>query len=164
MLSIDKGLVAVIAGLSVTSAAAHDLHNLAHPSNTGPEAALSPGPAAVDPATRSIIVNSSKWPLGYVIKVCFYEGGPAIRQAVATEAQKWFAGGGVNLRFDFGASPALRTCATQPGPNNLYEDIRISFRGSGHWSFIGVDSHRWPGPSMNLQNHPRIRSRAWPAS
>lgn len=153
---ISKGLVPavapVVAGLSVASAAAHDLHNLAHPSNTGPDAVLSTlGPSTADQATRSIIVNSSKWPLGYTLKVCFYEGGPQARQAIAAEAQKWLAG--VNLKMDFGAAPALRTCAAQAGPNNLYEDIRISFRGAGHWSFIGVDGHRWTGPTMNLQNY-----------
>lgn len=152
---ISKGLVPavapVVAGLSIASAAAHDLHNLTHPSNTGPDAALSTtGPSAVDPATRSIIVNSSKWPLGYTLKVCFYEGGPQARQAIAAEAQKWLAG--ANLKMDFGAAPALRTCSAQPAPSGRYEDIRISFRGAGHWSYIGVDSHRLTGPSMNLQN------------
>lgn len=154
-MSILARILTPIAGcLGAAAAHAHDLHSLAHPSNTGPDAMLAPNAPSpvVDEKTRSIIVNSSKWPIGYTLKVCFYEGGPAIRQAVAEGAQKWLDGGGANLRLDFGPAPGHRTCAAKAGPNNLFEDVRISFSGVGYWSYIGVDSHRWQGPSMNLQS------------
>lgn len=146
----------LLALLAVSGAFAHDLGSISHPSNAGSE---SPAAAAglslqlLDAPTRSVIVNASKWPVGRTLKVCFYEGAPELRQSIMVSAMKWFDGGNINLSMDFGPTPGLRTCSPTPDSKNFYEDIRIGFRASGLWSYIGVDSHRVSGPSMNFANY-----------
>lgn len=65
--------------------------------------------------------------------VCFFDGRPEARDHVAQVAQKWSQS--MNLQFDFGPAGNRRTCtATNPS------DIRVSFRGSGYWSYVGTQA------------------------
>jgi len=154
--NLVKVLFFPIALLVAIGASAHDLGSIGHPSNTGsetPASAASLSLQALDAPTRSVIVNASKWPVGRTLKVCFYEGSPELRQSIMASALKWFEGGNINLSMDFGAPPALRTCSPTPDSKNFFEDIRIGYRARGLWSYIGVDSHRVTGPSMNFENY-----------
>jgi hypothetical protein len=151
--------LALLAYLGATGASAHDFGSLTHPSNTTTDAPASAGGInlqALDPPTRSVIVNTSKWPVGHVVKVCFYEGSSELRRSISESAMKWFDGGGINLSLDFGTAPSYRTCSSTAGPNGFFEDIRIGYRAAGLWSYIGVDSHRVSGASMNFQNYDKF--------
>src|SRR6476469_3919046 len=134
--------LALLACIGATGASAHDFGSLTQPSNTttdGPAAAGGINLQALDPPTRSVIVNTSKWPIGRAVKVCFYEGSPELRRSISEAAMKWFDGGGINLSLDFGAPPSLRTCSPTADSRGFFEDIRIGYRASGQWSYIGVD-------------------------
>ena len=126
----------VVAGLSVASAAAHDLHNLTHPSNTGPDAALSmTGPGAVDPPTRSIIVNSSKWPLGYTLKVCFYED----RSDNCGSCSKCLL-----TMLALEAAGARDHATAFPAEIDLWLDQPLAVRGSQDMAGLAAMLHRFP--------------------
>lgn len=83
------------------------------------------------------LLTSSKWAQGRVLRIAFMDGSAAQIQEVRRQAEVWLPL--VNLTFDWSAS--LKTA-----------DIRISFRQSGAWSYIGTDALTIPReqPTMNF--------------
>lgn len=82
---------------------------------------------------EAVIVRGKLWRADRPIIVCFFEGGPSLRSMIMGYANEWAKGGMVT--FDFGSTSELRTC------DPLYKSgIRVSFRGRGHYSYVGTDS------------------------
>lgn len=149
----------LVVGIAVTfllnDAIAHDTRSLAHRSVTLSEDMTLNGIARLNPPnerTRSILVNSNKWPYR-VLRACFYEGGTEIRERIVHAARTWLLEPGVGLKVDFDEAP-FRTCSDAPDAQGRFEDIRIGFRDEGYWSYIGIDSHHPSvvGATMNLQS------------
>jgi hypothetical protein len=85
-----------------------------------------------DRQLEAVIRQQLKWPHSPV-KVCFFDGGSAARDRVASLAVKWTVG--TSLQFDFGPAGSRRTC-DQANPSN----IRISFKGVGYWAHVGTNA------------------------
>lgn len=89
----------------------------------------------VEPSKIAFITNK-KWSNGRTIKVAFMDGNSFVKNKVMQFAKVWeqYA----NLKFDFG--------------NHQDADIRISFRYSGSWSYVGTDCLSVPRnqPTMNF--------------
>lgn len=83
---------------------------------------------------ESVILRAKTWNPGTNLKVCFYEeGGERAKSAIVKHAEEWADHG--NIKFDFGKAPRFRNCSSDERSN-----IRITFRSSGYWSLLGVDS------------------------
>jgi hypothetical protein len=94
---------------------------------------------------ESVVDTSAVWPFRR-ISVCFMDGGPEARMHVARVAQRWMASTG--LQLDFGPPDSPRSC----DPANR-SNIRVSFTGAGHWSYVGKEANVIPATSatLNLQ-------------
>ena len=94
---------------------------------------------------EAVVRTALKWPNSKA-SVCFFDGRQEARDHVVEVAQMWSKSTG--LQFDFGPAGNRRTC-DQAKPS----DIRVSFRGSGNWSYIGIEA-RHINPlkqTLNLQ-------------
>lgn len=109
---------------------------------------LPPGvSSAASRRTRSVIRRSLLWRNGQTLVVCFLDGTNIARQRIIEVASEWPIY--VNLKLDFGAVEAPRTCS---GTNS--EDIKVGFkddaRDGGYWSLVGTQS-RQLAHSLNLE-------------
>src|SRR5262245_51793994 len=69
------------------------------------------------------LVKDSKWQPGDVIRVGFMDGGSALQQRVAAQAQEWLKYADLTMYFG-----SIHTA-----------DIRVSFtQDPGSWSYIGT--------------------------
>ncbi len=86
-------------------------------------------------ASRGVFAMSSLWSPRYTkVKVCFMDGGKAMRQHVALVASQWNTAQS-SLKLDFGKMSNPRRCDQQkPG------DIRVTFAGNEYASLVGVVS------------------------
>lgn len=91
--------------------------------------------AAANPADgqlEAVIQRVLRWPGGRAT-VCFFDGRNEARENVAKVAESWMQGTGLVL--DFGSAGSRRTCdVSRPS------DIRVSFYGSGYWSYVGTQA------------------------
>lgn len=85
------------------------------------------------------LARRKQWQTGQELRVRFLDGDPGIRQRVQSHAVTWLEY--ANLGFMFGSHGSA--------------EIRISFRGTGHWSLVGTDAVRVPRaqPTMQLSLH-----------
>ena len=85
---------------------------------------------------KGAVVRKKLWKPGRVLRVRYLDGDPAVQRRVEPFAHQWsqFA----NIKFVFGADPDA--------------EIRISFLGTGSWSYIGTDALGIPKnqPTMNF--------------
>ncbi|MFM0668758.1 zinc metalloprotease [Paraburkholderia sediminicola] len=162
-------------------ACSHDLEGLAHDkrmadafqSSTSGAAGGTPGArkdAAIDIAQKYTVEGSGLQSAQIVqvqgviiraktlpnhdgaVKICFYGGAAATRQAIMHDAVEWTHYG--NIAFDFGQLPQLRDCA-----QNDAVPIRVSFDGKGLWSYIGTDAKYFSDrnqPTLNLEGFDNI--------
>ena len=77
------------------------------------------------------------WRAGQTLHFCFFKQGLADRDGLRSffvrTAKLW--SDNANIHFDFGSAPAYRSCS--PAEQN---DIRVTFRDRGDWSYVGTDS------------------------
>jgi Astacin (Peptidase family M12A) len=85
-----------------------------------------------DGQVEAVVQLTFKWPTNQAT-VCFFDGQREARDHVAEIAQRWIQS--TSLKFDFGPAGNRRTCSAQ-SPS----DIRVSFRGSGYWSYVGTQA------------------------
>jgi hypothetical protein len=85
-----------------------------------------------DGQLEAVVQTSLKWP-NKNVSVCFFDGGKAARDHVAKVAPLWLKP--TSLEFDFGPPGNRRTC--NPATPS---DIRVSFRGSGYYSYVGTQA------------------------
>jgi hypothetical protein len=85
-----------------------------------------------DQALEAVVQKTLRWP-GDLARVCFFDGAMEAREHVAQVAIRWTAS--TSLKLDFGPPNNRRSC----DPKNL-SDIRVSFRGSGYWSYVGTQA------------------------
>jgi hypothetical protein len=85
---------------------------------------------------RGAVVRKKLWKPGRILRVRYLDGDPAIQRRLEPFAHQWsqFA----NIKFVFGNDPDA--------------EIRISFKGTGSWSYIGTDALGIPKnqPTMNF--------------
>ncbi|MEZ0003180.1 M12 family metallopeptidase [Sinorhizobium fredii] len=72
------------------------------------------------------------WP-NDTISVCFFDGAPEAHEQVVSLANLWTQG--TSVRFAFGPEGARNRC-----DGRTRTDIRVSFRGRGYWSYVGVSA------------------------
>jgi hypothetical protein len=85
-----------------------------------------------DGSLEAVVQTALKWSSGRAT-VCFFDGSMEARDHVAQVAAKWTAS--TSLQLDFGPEANRRGC----DPNTL-SDIRVSFVGSGYWSYVGTEA------------------------
>lgn len=100
-----------------------------------PRGALLPG-AFIDSPVALAALTGKLWKPGRTLRVRFLDGDPAVQKRIEPLAQEWCKV--ANLKFVFGDDPNA--------------EIRISFRQSGSWSYIGTDALTIPKnqPTMNF--------------
>lgn len=94
-----------------------------------------------------IVKVSDRWPAGARVGICFLDGPQIARVKVAAIARQWTLYG--NIDFDFGNWEDPRSCSGSGS-----EDVRITFKEPGSWSFIGIQSKtnvKVTEPSMSLE-------------
>ncbi|WP_162914253.1 hypothetical protein [Taklimakanibacter lacteus] len=100
---------------------------------------------------KGIYRNTTLWGPNYPkLRVCFFEGSQALRDAVANAASEW-AAETTSIRLDFGKPGKRRSC--QPDGSGAEMQIRVSFSKDGYWSHIGQNSVVFAAqnePSLNL--------------
>ncbi|SRR6266478_1499710 len=131
----------------VVSSYAHDLHGLVAERNAmDPQLrakfddvnelrrilAARAAAAPQDGQLEAVVQTALKWP-GNKASVCFFDGRREARDHVAETAQKWSNSNA--MRLDFGPEGNRRTCDSA-----VASDIRVSFRGSGYWSYVGIQA------------------------
>lgn len=79
---------------------------------------------AVPMPVRLALPLRKKWPSGRVLTVAFLDGDPTLRRRVELHAQTWTTNANIALKFVDGR----------------VADIRITFAGSGSWSWVGTDA------------------------
>ncbi|MFQ6180338.1 M12 family metallopeptidase [Sinorhizobium meliloti] len=72
------------------------------------------------------------WP-NETVSVCFFDGSPAAHEQIVKLANLWTEG--TSVSFFFGPEGSRNRC-----DGRAKTDIRISFRGQGYWSYVGVSS------------------------
>lgn len=88
-----------------------------------------------DAADKAVFLSERLWPNGSTLRVCFLDGDARTRRRVAAIAREWTRYANLDFRFYAGTTG----------------DIRVTFRGEGFWSAIGVGSRRnAPRYSMSL--------------
>jgi hypothetical protein len=95
-----------------------------------------------------IVKVSDRWPTGSKVGICFLDGPRNVRAKVAAIARQWTLYG--NIDFDFGNWDDPRSCESAGAGH----DVRITFKQSGSWSFIGKQSKSQVDPkeaSMSLE-------------
>lgn len=90
----------------------------------------------VDNKGRLALLTGKRWQVGSTIKIHFLDGEKTVQDKVKKYAKVWTEH--ANIHFDF--------------VNDLSAEVRISFRGLGHWSYLGTDALQFSeGKTMNLQ-------------
>lgn len=84
-------------------------------------------------ALRGVIDTVKLWPAGMTLNACFYDGDRRLKAFFARVAKEWLPR--TSLKIDFDENSGFRACSAHP-----YDDIRISFRQKGNWSYLGIDS------------------------
>ena len=85
-----------------------------------------------DAELEAVVQRELTWPDSRV-SICFLDGSRDAREHVAVVAQRWMESTG--LKLDFGPDGNRRTCEAAT-PSN----VRVSFVGSGYWSYVGVEA------------------------
>lgn len=88
--------------------------------------------ASHDGSLEAVVQTALKWSSGRAT-ACFFDGSMEARDHVAQLAAKWTAS--TSLQFDFGPQGNRRQCDP-----NAPSDIRVSFVGSGYWSYVGTQA------------------------
>jgi len=161
-LAVAAGLVAGLAVLGGGAAQAHDPLGLMMMEGLDDEtrqtleeiqalrdAALAEATANNDQAGFEFVIrNTATWEPGAIVQVCFFEGDQTLRRQIADVMNEWTNFG--DIGFDFGPADNIRTC-----DGRTPTDIRISFSGVGHWSYIGKDALRIAPAkqTLNLENY-----------
>jgi hypothetical protein len=98
-----------------------------------------------DAELEAVVQREMTWPDNRV-SICFLDGRKEARDHVAEVAQRWTESTG--LQLDFGPAGNRSTC-TAANPAN----VRVSFVGSGYWSYVGVEAKLASGKqqTLNLQ-------------
>jgi hypothetical protein len=150
---------ALFAGLSLAGAvpvAAHDLRGLMSETKGLDDATIAKlkvfrqrvdaeakeAIAAKNAGKEGVVERAKIWQKSK-ITVCFFDGGNAAREAVATTARKWTEGTGVS--FDFGPAGRRHTC-----DGARIADIRVTFHGDGNWSMVGTEAATVPRDKPTL--------------
>ena len=99
-----------------------------------PRGARLPG-AGIDSPLALAALTGKLWKPGRTLRVHFLDGDPAIQKRIEPFAQEWTKYANVKLIFG----------------NDPNAEIRISFRHSGSWSYLGTDALTIPKtqPTMN---------------
>lgn len=84
---------------------------------------------------RLAVALKKKWTNGRELRVAFLDGPPILHERVAEEAIRWTET--ANLGFDFGG-PAANA------------DLRVTFAGTGSWSFVGTDAGNIPADQPTI--------------
>ena len=85
------------------------------------------------------IVLSTKWPNGSVLKVAFMDDPYHLQDRVLAVANEWNTRGRANITFQ---------------KSSIAEsDIRVSFFGTGYWSYLGRQALRFPKDEQTLNLH-----------
>ncbi len=98
-------------------------------------------------ALEGIFRASAKWPKGYKITVCFFDGSQVARSNVVEVASEVFSA--AKLKMDVGDVEDIRTCST-----HKKSMIRVAFGTDGNWSYVGTDALKIPQnrPTLGLEN------------
>ena len=98
-----------------------------------------------DAELEAVVQREMTWPDNRV-SVCFLDGRKEARDHVAEVAQRWTES--TSLQLDFGPAGNRSTC-TAASPAN----VRVSFVGSGYWSYVGIEAKLASGKqqTLNLQ-------------
>lgn len=75
--------------------------------------------------SKAAMFADSIWQTGEIITISFLDGSESLQDRVQAVAQTWLTESGADLTFDFRETSKKRT------------DIRISFKLSGSWSYLG---------------------------
>lgn len=120
--------------LSAPATLAHEI-TPGHPPSWDPPAPTQAQREATDQvnALRYVIDRYKLWRTGSTLTVCFIDGEPDVRSAIAGIAREWVLY--AHIAFDFGQEPGLRSCEPAAASH-----IRIAFQKDGDWSYIGRDS------------------------
>jgi hypothetical protein len=87
-----------------------------------------------DAELEAVVQRELTWPDSQVT-ICFLDGSREAREHVAEVAQRWMQSTGLVL--EFGPAGNRNSCnATRPA------NIRVSFAGSGYWSFVGIEAKK----------------------
>jgi hypothetical protein len=87
-----------------------------------------------DLSLEAVVQRELTWPDSQVT-VCFLDGRQEARDHVAEVAQRWMQSTGLVL--EFGPAGSRNACdASRPA------NIRVSFAGSGYWSFVGIEAKK----------------------
>lgn len=106
---------------------AHKFHNEADGLDDVAVAALQTDDAVLDGVLDAFKV----WDNGSIVGICFMDGSKAAKQFFAETASEWDEHAeGISFEFVGG-------CESQTP-----SDIRVSFSGSGNWSYVGTDASR----------------------
>lgn len=87
-----------------------------------------------DAELEAVVQRELTWPDSQVT-VCFLDGSQQARDHVAEIAQRWMQSTGLVL--EFGPAGNRNSCNTTSPAN-----IRVSFVGSGYWSFVGIEAKK----------------------
>ncbi|MBY3474081.1 hypothetical protein HFN78_24680 [Rhizobium laguerreae] len=82
---------------------------------------------------EGVVQRAFLWPVGGTISVCFFDGVSSAHETVVEIAKQWTDG--TSVKFSFGPAGSRTRCDGKTRTN-----IRVSFRGSGYWSYIGTSS------------------------
>jgi hypothetical protein len=152
-------LAGALLALGAGSARGHDLHGIVAERNSlEPDAwnkieeiralrrfLANESGKSQDAELEAVVQKELTWPDGR-ISVCFLDGGREAREHVALVAQRWTESTG--LQLDFGPDGNRRACDAA-APSN----VRVSFVGSGYWSYVGVEAKQvgTKKQTLNLQ-------------
>jgi hypothetical protein len=91
-------------------------------------------PSPVNPRSTSreelALAKYKMWESGQLLRIQFLDGEKLLWKKVERHAREWLEY--ANLEFEFGNFPDA--------------EIRITFRGYGYWSLVGVDALKCPSP------------------
>ena len=98
-----------------------------------------------DAELEAVVQRELTWPDSKA-SVCFMDGRKEARDHVAEVALRWTQSTG--LSFEFGPAGNRDTCAAARPAN-----IRVSFVGSGYWSYVGIEAKQVDAKkqTLNLQ-------------
>ncbi|MBY3181360.1 hypothetical protein HFO24_06705 [Rhizobium laguerreae] len=135
----------ILVGLFQSSCFAHSIEGITN---------LSPPPVAsaqtspdLPQVVEGVIDQFKLWQAGSTIRACFFGSSHEVQEKFVEATQEWLDH--ANLKIDFGSTDAYRDCASDPG-----NQLRIAFKPTGNWSYVGTDSIRvgLSQPSMNIAN------------
>ncbi|MER9134746.1 M12 family metallopeptidase [Mesorhizobium sp. M0830] len=85
------------------------------------------------PETKGVYDSLKLWDTKNKLSACFLDGDKSLKKFFVKTANEWLDG--TSITVDFGDPPNFGVCT-----GTSEEDIRISFKQEGSWSFIGTDS------------------------